>query len=74
VLSFALKGAGDTKTTMKLTYLSVFLVRVPGAYILAIPMGLGLVGVWFALCADLIVKGLLFAGRYLHGGWQRIEV
>jgi len=74
VLSFALKGAGDTKTTMKLTYLSVFLVRVPGAYILAIPLGLGLVGVWFALCADLIVKGLLFAGRYLHGGWQRIEV
>jgi Na+-driven multidrug efflux pump len=74
VISFSLKGAGDTKTAMKLTYLSVFLVRVPGAYILAFPLGLGLVGVWLALCADLTVKAVLFAGRYFHGGWQRVQV
>jgi putative MATE family efflux protein len=74
VVSFALKGAGDTKMAMKLTYSSVFLVRVPAAYILAFPAGLGLVGIWLALCADLVVKAMLFAGRYLHGGWRRIEV
>jgi putative MATE family efflux protein len=74
VISFALKGAGDTKTAMKLTYLSVFLVRVPAAYILAFPMGLGLIGIWLALCGDLVVKSLLFGGRYLHGGWKRVAV
>ena len=74
VLSFALRGAGDTRTTMKLTYLSVFLIRVPGAYLLGHVLGMGLIGVWIALCADLTVKGLLFAGRFLHGGWQKVQV
>jgi putative MATE family efflux protein len=74
VVSFALKGAGDTKMAMKLTYSSVFLVRVPAAYILAFPMGWGLIGIWLALCGDLVVKSMLFAWRYFHGGWKRIEV
>lgn len=74
VVSFALKGAGDTTMAMKLTYSSIFLVRVPAAYLLAFPAGLGLIGIWLALCGDLVVKSLLFAGRYHHGGWRKIEV
>lgn len=74
VLSFALRGAGDTRTTMKLTYLSVFLIRVPGAFLLGYVFGLGLPGVWYALCADLTFRGCLFAARFFHGGWQTIQV
>ena len=74
VLSSAFAGVGDTRTTMLLTYASAFLIRVPGAWIMGVWLGWGLVGVWLALCGDLVVKGLLFAGRYVHGGWQRVEV
>jgi len=74
VVSFALKGAGDTKTAMKLTYTSVFLVRVPLAYVLAFPVGLGLIGIWLALCGDLVVRAILFMGRYFHGGWRELSV
>lgn len=74
VLSHALRGAGDTTTAMKLTYATTFLVRLPLAYIIAIPLGLGFYGIWLGLCGELVVRGLLFAARYLHGGWTRVEV
>jgi putative MATE family efflux protein len=74
VLSQALRGAGDTRTTMWLTYLSVYGLRVPLAYGLGLAMGLGLNGIWIALCADLTLRGLLFSGRFLGGGWTRIKV
>ena len=69
VFAQALRGAGDTVKTMQMTYFSVFLIRVPGAWILAHVLGLGLPGIWLALCGDLVVRGGLFAGRFLHGGW-----
>ena len=74
VLSNALRGAGDTRMTMKLTYLTIFLVRVPLAYLLAIPLGLGLHGLWIGLCTELVFRGVVFSARYLHGGWVRVRV
>lgn len=73
-LAQALRGAGDTRATMWLTYGSTFLVRLPGAYVLGIWMGWGIDGVWIALCAELVIRGFLFAGRYLQGGWMRVRV
>lgn len=74
VLSQALRGAGDTRTTMWLTYASTFLIRLPGAYMFGIVLGWGLWGVWLALCTELTVRGCLFTARYLHGGWMRVKV
>ncbi|MCC6579278.1 MAG: MATE family efflux transporter [Phycisphaeraceae bacterium] len=74
VLSQAMRGAGDTRTTMKLTYLSVFIVRVPGSWLLGYWMGWGLPGVWLALCADLTTRGLLFCWGFWRGGWAKVRV
>jgi len=74
VFSNAMRGAGDTRTTMILTFISVVGIRLPAVYIVAIEMGYGLVGIWFALCGELLVRGLIFAGRYLHGGWTKVQV
>lgn len=74
VLSQAFRGAGDTKTTMILTYASTFGIRLPAAWILGEIMGLGLTGVWFALCGELVVRGCLYMARYAHGGWAKVEV
>jgi putative MATE family efflux protein len=74
VLSAALRGAGDTAMTMKLTYLSVFAVRVPLAFVLGHTLGYGLNGIWVALCLEISVRAALFTTRYLHGGWTRLRV
>ncbi len=74
VLSQALRGAGDTTVTMIITYTSTYLVRLPLAYLLAVTLDLGLEGLWFGLCAELVVRGCLYIWRFMQGGWQKINV
>jgi len=37
-------------------------------------LGWGLVGVWYALSAKQIVRGLSFTARFFHGGWAKVKV
>lgn len=74
VFASTLRGTGDTRTTFKLTAVSIFLVRLPLAYALGVVLGYGLTGVWFGLCGELIVRAAMFTARFLHGGWTKVEV
>jgi Na+-driven multidrug efflux pump len=74
VLSGAMRGAGDTRWTMILTFGSTFLVRLPLAWWIGLHLGYGLVGIWVVLSAELMVRGGLFLARFLHGGWTKIQV
>lgn len=73
-LAHALRGAGDTTTAMVMTYACTFGVRLPLAYLIGVTMGYGFYGVWIALCLELVVRAAMFAWRFLHGGWTRVEV
>ena len=37
-------------------------------------LGWGLFGVWMAMFADWVVRGVFFFFRYLKGGWKHIHV
>jgi Na+-driven multidrug efflux pump len=74
VLAGAMRGAGDTRVSMWMTTLSSYLVRVPAVYLLGVVWGMGLNGVWLALCGELVLRGLLFGGRFVQGGWTRARV
>ncbi len=74
VLSSAIKGAGDTRSTMLIGYLSLFLFRLPLVYLFGVYLDMGLVGVWYGLCTEMAVRGLMFAARFFHGGWLRTRV
>lgn len=74
VLAGVLRGAGDTRTTMAMVFASTLLVRVPLVWFIGIHLEGGLVGVWIALAAELVVRGALFLARFLHGGWTRVKV
>ncbi len=74
VLSGALRGAGDTKTTMWMTYGSTFGVRLPLTWLVGIHLGYGLEGIWVVLSGELTLRGGLFLWRFLHGGWARVRV
>ena len=71
ILAGALRGAGDTKVTAIITFLTVLLVR-PALAIFAINvLGMGLEGAWYALVIDQILRSLLVLLRYNSGAWKR---
>ena len=74
VLGGAMRGAGDTRATMWLTTLSTYLLRLPAVYLLGVRWELGLNGVWFALCGELVFRGVIYALRFWQGGWAKIKV
>jgi len=74
VFSGALRGAGDTRTTMWMTAASILLVRVPAVYLVGSVLNMGLSAVWVVLCGELTFRGLLFAARFAHGGWTKVKV
>ncbi|MAE62970.1 MAG: hypothetical protein CMJ18_01755 [Phycisphaeraceae bacterium] len=74
VLAGALRGAGDTRATMWMTLVSMFLVRVPAAWLLAIPAGLGLNGIWIAMGIEMFVRAALFAWRFMSNRWAEVRV
>ena len=74
VLSGALRGAGDVKASMVLMLASIWLVRVPAVWFVGLHLGYGLVGIWFVSSAELMLRGGLFLGRFLQGGWTKVKV
>jgi putative MATE family efflux protein len=75
IFTGALRGAGDTRLPVLFTWVGFFALRIPLAYLLTGPaFGLGLLGAWLAMFADLLVRGVFFAARFAGGRWQRMWV
>jgi putative MATE family efflux protein len=74
VLLGVFKGAGDTRTTMRLTTAGMWLLRVPFAYIFAQKLHLGVAGAWAAMCLHIAVITLLSFRHYKSGKWKDITI
>jgi Na+-driven multidrug efflux pump len=74
IFAGALRGAGDTRFPMAVTGSTIWLVRVPLAYLLALALGWGLVGAWSAMACDLTLRGVFNFFRFRSGRWKKIEV
>jgi len=59
---------------MRIVTISFLGVRVGLAYILAIQLGLGLVGAWIAMIVDLFLRGTLIQRRFSRGEWKEVKV
>jgi Na+-driven multidrug efflux pump len=70
----ALRGAGDTYKQMFLQLVSIVLFRFGGVMIVALVFHRGLTVIWIILASELLIRGSLMFGRFVHGGWKRIEV
>ncbi|MBL7197699.1 MAG: MATE family efflux transporter [Candidatus Omnitrophica bacterium] len=71
VLNRALGGAGDTLVPMLITFVSLWLVQIPLAFILPRFFGLGLNGVWWAVAIAFTVNGLLTLIWFQIGHWKK---
>jgi Na+-driven multidrug efflux pump len=74
IFSGALRGAGDTRTTLIISVCSIWALRLVAAYILGVSLGLGLLGVWLGMGVDFGVRGLLFWLRFHSGKWASVKV
>ena len=74
VLGGALQGAGDTKGNMWVIIFCMWIIRLPLAYLMAIMLGLGALGVWLAMVASMVAQGLLMAYRFQRGTWKTMEI
>lgn len=84
VFSGALRGAGRTRLPLAVNAFGLVCVRLPLAMLLAWPSiplpggfaalpgcGLGVVGAWYAMAADLAVRGLGMAALFMIATWDR---
>lgn len=70
----ALRGAGDTRWPLFSRLVTTWLVRLPLTFFAVGWLGMGLNGVWLAMCADFTLQAILALLRFSNGKWQRIEV
>jgi putative MATE family efflux protein len=87
VLSGGLRGAGATRLPLAVNFLGLIAVRLPLALLLSradvtLPGGLGrvagfdlgVVGAWYAMAADLTVRGLAMLVIFWRSRWSRVSV
>ncbi|HFU74441.1 MAG TPA: MATE family efflux transporter [Helicobacteraceae bacterium] len=73
VLSGALRGAGATKTTLKINVLSLWILRVIPSYI-AYKLGLGLLWIYIIMTIETYIKGGVYWYIYGQKRWQKIKI
>jgi Na+-driven multidrug efflux pump len=86
IFTAALRGAGDTRVPILISWFGFLVVRIPLAYLLTrstISLGglvvvpgwdLGLFGAWVAMCVDIWVRGTFYVVRFRRGRWKKVQV
>ncbi|MBD3237713.1 MAG: MATE family efflux transporter [Candidatus Eisenbacteria bacterium] len=71
VLMGAFQGSGHTVPVMVLNMSRLWAIRIPGAYLLAIVLGLGPLGLWWAMFLSNTLTALAAAIWFSRGTWKR---
>ncbi len=74
IQSGALRGAGDTKYIATVSFLSVMVLRPICTFLYCYPLGFGLIGAWFAMITDQIIRLIATYIRFSKGNWVKIKV
>jgi putative MATE family efflux protein len=73
VLSGALRGAGDSKRTLKINLTSLWLVRIVPAFVLSYYFN-SILFVYLAMISDTFVKAFFLWRAFDKGEWKKIKV
>ena len=74
VLAGSLRGAGDTKSVLLITYLGIFLIRIPTTYLFIDVLNFGLAGAWIVMTIDLAIRSSLAFYVFRRGKWKYLQV
>ncbi len=73
VLAGGLQGAGDTKGTMWVIIIAMWVIRLPLAYFFSLILNYGATGVWVAMVISMTVQGILMTWRFHKGHWKELK-
>ena len=66
-------GAGDTLIPCGMNIASMWGVRLSLSALLVMHRGMGLAGVWTAMCVELIFRGTIYLLRLRSGKWIKLQ-
>lgn len=70
----ALRAANDVRFTMVVATASMLVWRMGLSWVLCVQMGMGAVGVWYAMVVDWICRIICFVARFVSGAWKKNAV
>lgn len=74
VLGGSLRGAGDTRSPMYVTFIGTIFFRIITVYLFTIVFGWGLAGVWLGTAVDWGGRAALMYWMFRRGRWRTIRV
>lgn len=69
IMPSGLKGGGDVKYTLGVSMVGMWVFRLSVGYLLAIPLKMGLLGIWIGMYIDWLVRAVLFSIRFKREKW-----
>jgi putative MATE family efflux protein len=69
-----LQGAGDTRWPLYVSFIGLYMVRLPLAYFLGFMTPLGVQGVWLSMSLEYYVRAAIITNRFRKGKWKKISV
>jgi len=73
ILGGCLMGAGDTKGAMFVILATLWIIRLPLAYLLSVVLGYGALGVWIAMITSMFFQGIGMTYRFKRGYWKTLR-
>ena len=74
ILTGALRGAGDTKFSAFSMLVTVLILRSGLAILLVTYLKMGLIGAWYAMVVDQVVRDIMIILYFRSGRWSRIRL
>lgn len=69
IMPSGFRGAGDATFPMAVSMASMWILRVSLGYVFALPLGMGVLGVWLAMMIDWVARAIFFSLRLRSGKW-----
>lgn len=74
VVAGGLSGAGDSKSTATIIFITILIIRPVVAEVLVTNMGMGIYGAWIALASDQLLRSILILIRYISNKWIYVKL
>jgi len=71
VLYGAFQGAGHTTPVMVVNVSRLWLIRIPASWLMAVVLGMGPIGLWWAMNLSNVLAALAALAWFLRGDWRR---
>ena len=74
IIDAVFKGSGFTVPSMVSALVANWIIKLPLAYVLAMPLNLGIAGIWWSVSISVLAELLILLPWYRRGNWSHREI